>query len=139
MPLHWRIGSLPELAHLSPRRRRQLLRRNLSVWAYVAVASRCVVLGIVAAPLAGLTVAGTSTTLARMMMLPAFLLVVLLTYQRWVRRTRSDLQAYLREAHAGASLPVCLECGYDLEGIEADRCPECGEWVKVPGSIFEDG
>jgi predicted RNA-binding Zn-ribbon protein involved in translation (DUF1610 family) len=25
--------------------------------------------------------------------------------------------------------PVCSECGYSLEGLTSDRCPECGEAI----------
>ncbi len=29
---------------------------------------------------------------------------------------------------------ICERCGYPLQGITIDRCPECGEPVRVPSS-----
>lgn len=37
---------------------------------------------------------------------------------------------YKRERHRQrVLLPTCIECGYDLRGIAAAKCPECGEAI----------
>lgn len=52
---------------------------------------------------------------------------------------------YKREKYRQRLLvPVCLECGYDLRGITADKCPECGEAIpreivqRMAGSVRRD-
>ncbi|HEY7119113.1 MAG TPA: zf-TFIIB domain-containing protein [Tepidisphaeraceae bacterium] len=30
---------------------------------------------------------------------------------------------------------TCAACGYDLRGIESDRCPECGAWFDPTGRL----
>ncbi|GEM_PF-971085 len=43
---------------------------------------------------------------------------------------------YKREKYRQRLLvPVCLECGYDLRGITAEKCPECGK--AIPSEIVE--
>jgi hypothetical protein len=47
----------------------------------------------------------------------------------WVfRRTvRQSLRVQLRER----GRVLCISCGYDLEGLKAERCPECGAPVGL--------
>jgi hypothetical protein len=59
---------------------------------------------------------------------PLWLLVPLFAIPpvRWARRRRREK---LRNAAA-----LCVRCGYDLRASH-DRCPECGEPIRVPASI----
>lgn len=31
-------------------------------------------------------------------------------------------------------MPVCVQCGYNLHKLEAERCPECGWEVRARGA-----
>ena len=43
---------------------------------------------------------------------------------------------YKRERYRQRLLvPVCIECGYDLRGIAAEKCPECGQ--TIPREVVE--
>lgn len=44
----------------------------------------------------------------------------------WINSTRRHVQRRLREALCEAGIPVCIRCGYQLAGLSAPRCPECG-------------
>lgn len=39
---------------------------------------------------------------------------------------RRNVRRCLREELVEAGVRVCVGCGYDLEGVEGARCPECG-------------
>jgi hypothetical protein len=41
---------------------------------------------------------------------------------------------YIRRALCEMDIPVCIDCGYILRGIEAQRCPECGAAREEPAS-----
>lgn len=41
-------------------------------------------------------------------------------------------RAYRRERLALALSKCCLNCGYDLRGIDSERCPECGHGIPRP-------
>jgi hypothetical protein len=40
--------------------------------------------------------------------------------------TRNRFRQHLREILVQLGVPVCLDCGYDLTGLDSSRCPECG-------------
>lgn len=49
-----------------------------------------------------------------------------LVYQYHLIRIRGALITYLEQAGRQERLPMCLKCGYNLEGSTGSRCPECG-------------
>ena len=49
-----------------------------------------------------------------------FGIVPLLLYRRDVRRS-------VREQIRALGTPLCLQCGYNLTGLDSGRCPECGK------------
>lgn len=53
-------------------------------------------------------------------------------YQWSFLRIRAQLRLFLKEHYLGRKLPLCLGCGYNLEGVDAQRCPECGASIIVP-------
>ncbi len=50
------------------------------------------------------------------------------------RIARRKTQRWLQRYNAGKRLPICLACGYDLQGTapDATTCPECGSEIP-PG------
>jgi hypothetical protein len=56
---------------------------------------------------------------------------------------RRQIRRRLRQVLRHSDVPICLECGYDLRGQTARRCPECGapfgEWLlKRPDGLPKD-
>src|SRR6185369_9614906 len=39
---------------------------------------------------------------------------------------RDQIRLVLRACLRMQSIPLCLQCGYDLQGRAGDNCPECG-------------
>jgi hypothetical protein len=48
---------------------------------------------------------------------------------------RRSLRRQLRQQ----GVPICVECGYDLQGNESGRCPECGTPVRGREKAKPDG
>jgi predicted RNA-binding Zn-ribbon protein involved in translation (DUF1610 family) len=40
---------------------------------------------------------------------------------------RKEMQTQVKEQRRGSG--ECTECGYDLQGITSERCPECGSLI----------
>lgn len=40
------------------------------------------------------------------------------------------IQQHLRQQIIEGGHPICLHCGYDLQGLAIDLCPECGDAFK---------
>jgi len=53
--------------------------------------------------------------------------------------SRKTIRMRLRERLNLAGIPVCMSCGYSLEGLPGDRCPECGTPVPVESSPRQEG
>lgn len=46
--------------------------------------------------------------------------------------SRKRIRTRLRERLNAAGICVCMTCGYSLNGLDTDRCPECGRaWAQV--------
>lgn len=43
-----------------------------------------------------------------------------------IRVTRRGIRRYLRMQLISKGVPVCMKCGYELQGQIEPRCPECG-------------
>jgi len=54
------------------------------------------------------------------------LTLALLWFQAQMLRVRSSIRRTIKDALGDERTPVCLDCGYDLRAVQADRCPECG-------------
>lgn len=54
------------------------------------------------------------------------LVVGLVVYQVQLFLVRIYLRIHLVDAARSERLPLCMQCGYNLEGLASDRCPECG-------------
>lgn len=52
----------------------------------------------------------------------------------WIvwRWTHAEVKQWMRLSSLGQRLPICLNCGYDLEEMPEDRtaCPECGDPIS---------
>lgn len=133
MALYWRIQSLPELNHLTDEQRQALAATGI----FRKARRGLITAGIwVALPLTGLCNALfqkwlVTPELSWIALTSAFILGFVVGYQFFLRRVRIDIREAIVEAYRGERLPVCLKCGYPLEGIEGGKCPECGHGIMV--------
>jgi hypothetical protein len=44
----------------------------------------------------------------------------------------------MRQALVDCGHPVCIGCGYLLEGVAGPRCPECGRRIGTPDICLQD-
>lgn len=49
-----------------------------------------------------------------------------------LRFQREPIRRRLRELLIESGFPTCIFCGYDLAGLEACTCPECGAPLDLP-------
>ena len=122
--MFWTFGAFPELEHLEPDERKQLLAQT-SWWTYPLL--------ITSSALPALAVAAAATALAAQSAFPgaamfwAVLIIVSVgVYQILLRHVRRIMRGTIIEGFAGQRPPFCFRCGYDLRGIHDGSCPECG-------------
>lgn len=132
--MYWTIGSFPELEHLAPHERAQVMQR-VPWWIYLAIVGRY----IIPAALIGAIVAVGIFQEVHAAGWPAFLVTMIgaliLGYAYELRRLRRSLQRTIIEAFRGQRLPFCIACGYDLRAATSGTCPECGAGVMVRRSV----
>jgi predicted RNA-binding Zn-ribbon protein involved in translation (DUF1610 family) len=139
--MYWRIQSFPELEHLPPEAREQMVQRSMG-WAN---SLRLLLWVAFIAGLWTLIIGG----LAGLLFLPrrglppwwylglwAFFAVA--SYQYRLIRIRGQLIMFLEKTARHKPLPMCLRCGYDLKGLTASRCPECGQRIPRRAGTHED-
>ena len=51
-------------------------------------------------------------------------------YQWHLIRIRGQLRIYLEQVARKQQLPLCLNCGYNLQGLPGPLCPECGAGIR---------
>ncbi|GMU20043.1 MAG: hypothetical protein AMXMBFR13_01440 [Phycisphaerae bacterium] len=133
--MYWRIESFPELEHLPPEAREQIVQRSLG-WGN---SLRLLLWVVFIAGLWTLIIGG----LAGMLFLPRrglptwwylciWGLFAIAVYQYRLIRIRGQLIMFLEKTARHKPLPMCLRCGYDLTGLTTSRCPECGQKVPQP-------
>ena len=130
----WTIGQFPELDHLQPAERAALLAR-VPKWTYPLLVAGSLVQGLL---LGGLAFAYTfwmarsyppSAVAGGLVAVAASLGL----YRRHLGRVRTEMRRTLADAFIGERPPFCFQCGYDLRASDAERCPECGTSLKLPG------
>lgn len=129
MGMFWRIESFPEMQHLSSEDRKRLVRD---------CAPRRYLFGMIMESLlwGGGYVAAVSGGVTYCMGMPdvliggaswgGFVLGAALVYQFKLIRLRGQMRIHLEKLARQQRLPMCLNCGYDHEGLVSDTCPECG-------------
>jgi hypothetical protein len=120
--MYWSIASFPELQHLEETDRRKILTNSGSrrilirmVWLSITVGA---ILSVISMQIMGL--------LTWPILLAAFLFWAPAVYQFQIILVRGQLRLYLERAARRQKLPLCLNCGYNIEGLQSERCPECG-------------
>ncbi len=124
----WRISKFVELEHLADDERKQLLRDHVGPRAVAYLVARSVFLG----GCGGILVTGLVQAIwlngayVGWVAGSAVLACIVLAYQYHIIRIRGQLITYLRKRAKEQRLPMCLRCGYSLEGLQSGVCPECG-------------
>ena len=123
--MFWLISQFPELDHLDPEQRAKVLSRA-PWWTYPLIIGRSFAPGAIVIPL------GLCCTVHLAITIPVAVGLAFWMYLRQINRLRTEMRAEIMEQYIGDRPPICLECGYDLRGSAADRCPECG--AIIPGT-----
>jgi len=133
--MYWTIGTIPELDHLAGEQRRQLLKRCVGWRTYAALIARSLLVGLLAsvAIFAALSPIVPSTS-AAVPFWTVLLVIAIAFYHFLLLRVRSALRLELKQTFRGEVLPMCLKCGYNLESVDGNRCPECGAPIRVPAA-----
>jgi len=127
--MFWDISSFPELRHLPEEARKRLVRACIPRAVTTTLMARCVVFGAFLGALSAKAVVmwlRLRDADAMWAIGAAALLGIIGMYQWHLTRIRGQLIAYLEEVARHQRLPMCLACGYNLEGLTSAFCPECG-------------
>ena len=127
--MYFRLTSLPELQHLTPRERRKLIRASVGSSIVYRIAAKSfglgLILGIVGMNLIhGLWLRNSFPGWITQLLITA--VATVLIYCTSLIRIRGGVLMYLEQYGKDSRLPMCLNCGYSLEGIASETCPECG-------------
>lgn len=133
--MYWRISSFPELDHLADADRRALIREHAGWKLTIKMIGRSL-LGGTAMMVIGCAIVGNVYLwqLAALLSPFFFALGSVMAYQYSLIRIRGQLIMFLEEARRHERLPMCLRCGYNLQGISGSRCPECGYHITRPNA-----
>jgi DNA-directed RNA polymerase subunit RPC12/RpoP len=141
MRLCWATSRFPELNHLTAEQRQQLLGKIRHTRVTVHLIAQGVTLGVVGGLVVGFgTLDGTVAVIgstSELLIRSACALVVAgvvgcVVYQVQLHRIRSEVRSTIKRELEGERVPVCLNCGYDVQGARDPRCPECGAGIVVP-------
>jgi len=54
---------------------------------------------------------------------------VMIAYSTFLQRRRAS--KFFRDRLLKSGVPICIQCGYCLRGIESNKCPECGREIEA--------
>ncbi len=135
--MFWTIGQFPELDHLDAQQRRAVLAQ-VPWWTYPVMVSRAILLGTLLGVAGGMLVsAWARSRVVGVGFVPVGVLVAVVDYLGSLRRTRMAMRGEIVAGFRDQRPPFCFECGYDLRGSDAGRCPECG-WA-IPRAAVARG
>jgi hypothetical protein len=134
MRLYWTFSSLPELGHLSPQQRKDLIRKTRATGVWIRLIAKASLWSFIASGLLSVILQsrGVSNLTLAACHVVAFAMVFVTAFQFQFIRQRSQLRLELMESVKGQRLPACLACGYDQSANITDRCPECGRLIRAP-------
>jgi hypothetical protein len=127
--MYWLISQFPELDHLEPHQRAQLLAR-MPRWTYPMITARAAAGALLV--WAGIAVqlgrAYDLTTLAILSTVAAMAIACAI-YLNELNQLRKAMRKAISEAFQTERPPFCFKCGYDLRQSSDTLCPECGvDW-----------
>jgi len=130
--MYWRIGSFQELEHLSEGERKEILRKHVGWWGTAKIIAESILQGLVLGVIFRfvLMILGLRQQYAEMIAGLAAVAGFIVSYQYFITRIRGRLLMYLEKRAKEQQLPMCLHCGYNLEGLMGDICPECGNKIR---------
>lgn len=127
--MNWRIESFTELEHLALEDRKRLVRQCFGRTGFLRMMILPVLVGGGCGAWLGLMMfdfLGIPRPWFDILVGGAVLAGALLGYQFELIRIRGQLLIHLEEMAGTQKLPMCLRCGYNLEGLQSKTCPECG-------------
>ena len=127
--MYWLISQFPELEHLEPRQRAQVLV-HVPWWTYPLMVARAALPALLLGGItAGVLSAGFGSDAAALGAVPVAGAIAVFFYRYQLARLRTAMRQTILHALRGQRLPFCFQCGYNLRDSVADRCPECGSPV----------
>lgn len=142
--MYWRICSFPELEHLTEEERKRIVRENVPPRYMILIVVRSLGAGVMTLFVTLLVVGSSVGSYWRTMvaymgqlvvgMIALLALVSVFAYQFQLISLRRHLRMYLEEVAKRQRLPMCLNCGYNLEGLKGQVCPECGKRIATPAT-----
>ena len=125
----FRFTSMPELQHLTLSQRRMLLRKCVGASIVWRIVAKSIGLGVCLGILTGVVVQALlhpGGSARQIVFLASAAFFSFLTYWVCLVRNRRRMLIWLERYGRDNQLPMCLGCGYDLEGAVSPTCPECG-------------
>lgn len=133
--MFWTIGSIPEVHAIPEPGRSRLLREHASVSTYIKLIGRSLFfasfISLIATSAMAQWVHDRSALLGGLTLFPIAIACIYLAHLVWIR---GQLCTVLGAALKRGVMPVCLRCGYWLEGLDAMHCPECGAPIVKQGA-----
>ena len=130
--MYFRLTSLPELRHLTLSERRELIRTSIGSSITRSIFPRSLGFGI----MFGIVEMALIHASWLRDQFPAWFTLFLTStvstfviYWIYLVRIRGGVLLYVEAQRKSHRLPMCLECGYNLEGVANSTCPECGAHI----------
>jgi len=128
----WLISRFPELQHLEPSQRAQLLGQ-LPWWTYPQIVIRSLLVALcIVGLIGGFILQGLDWDKRLILSGIIELVFAVIFYRQQLKVFRSFVRLEIAKAFEGQRPPFCFGCGYDLRGSTQSACPECGKPIE-PG------
>jgi len=127
MRLFLRFTDLPELSQLSRVDRRRVMKM-IPLGARIQLAVGPLVFGCLAGGLASVLAGADALSLS--LAVVAGLVAAVMARSVMLALVRGGMVGHLHDAERSGRVTVCLRCGYDLQGMTGNMCPECGRRIK---------
>ena len=122
MPI-WRIKSIPELKHLTPKERNKVLKPTLNWFVRTKLAVVPLAGGIMPITSGSVLIYNDIYPIIGVLIILFGVVAALYIYTYMISRCQAGLRSYLAEVEIQGVYIACLGCSYDLRGSDTGICP----------------